>query len=832
MTGRTVRWLWLVPATLLAVLLGAATPTAAQTAPDPGDQGDIPIAESRGTNPPEATTTVKIFVDVNEVLDINERDNTFRVTLTLTAGWIDKRTIPTNCQSTDPPETPTVYDGERATEQLKSSIWSPGFFVVEALGPRETSAIAVTADCNGIVGYTERFTTTVFQRFGGLNDFPFDEHPLSFSVAPFAQAAPGSIVFVPPNVGGNAFNSDEWVSEEWDFSGTSYADLVIDEDSAVITTVIRIERKWKFYWLNVIGPLLLIVAISWTVFWMDLNLAERLGVSITILLTVVAFDFLTSDNLPRLSYTTRLDSFYNVSYLAVAMTVLLSIIAKTRSRREQLTEDATTAVNSAEAARSAATEQRSARGVDEYWRYFYPVAYTCAVTLALTGAFSPGPAQARPPTNKERAAGMETEVAEALDQSARIDDLPLGEGRDATIEEPGDLHSYELCAPADGGTLSVKMERTGGDGDMLDPFLAMYIKEDDIEENEVVAPPSSEPPNTTVDPVPSAPASTDAATAATPRFVTADDNTAGGQDSIVVFEAMPGACYIFVAGDAGDATGSYRITSTTGMFEQGVFELSDVRLDLGVPLDELRGTATELVVDVPVTGSIEQRGEFDAYRLCSAGGGEDVSVVLRRTGPEEELLDPFLLVYADDGTLVDVDDDSAGGLDSIVVVPVTENECHLVIAQDIDREVGSYELTATLGAVELELQSDIEFVTGFPPGELFDQAESLPTSGSRSAELDSPGAFDVSRLCVSAGDGVAGGPFQATARPTGTEDQLDDPAIIVFADDGTRVAVGSDGDGEFGSQVMFDELDPGCYLVVAGSPSGGTGSFEIVTETG
>ncbi len=54
-------------------------------------------------------------------------------------------------------------------------------------------------------------------------------------------------------------------------------------------------------------PLLLIVAISWAVFWMDyedMNLADRMSVSFTSVLTVVAFDFVSSDSLPKLSYAT------------------------------------------------------------------------------------------------------------------------------------------------------------------------------------------------------------------------------------------------------------------------------------------------------------------------------------------------------------------------------------------------------------------------------------------------------------------------------------------------------------------------------------------------
>jgi hypothetical protein len=171
----------------------------------------------------------------------------------------------------------------------------------------------------------------VSQRFTELNDFPFDTHTIWFTIEPFGFSEKNSVQFVefsPDDelitAARRAKSAGKLESEEWKFREQAPNVMGVPPS---ITTSLEIKRHTGFYWQNIILPLILIVSISCTVFWMRYQLHERLGVSITVLLTVVAFDFLTSDNLPRLAYTTRLDMFYNVSYVAVTLTIVFSVAA-------------------------------------------------------------------------------------------------------------------------------------------------------------------------------------------------------------------------------------------------------------------------------------------------------------------------------------------------------------------------------------------------------------------------------------------------------------------------------------------------------------------------
>ncbi len=90
---------------------------------------------------------------------------------------------------------------------------------------------------------------------------------------------------------------------------------------------INVERKSSFYIWKIILPLISLVMISWSVFWMlGDNLGDRMSVSITGILTVVAYQFITADILPRVPYFTFMDGFLTLSFVLMALTVLENIV--------------------------------------------------------------------------------------------------------------------------------------------------------------------------------------------------------------------------------------------------------------------------------------------------------------------------------------------------------------------------------------------------------------------------------------------------------------------------------------------------------------------------
>jgi gamma-aminobutyric acid receptor subunit beta len=117
------------------------------------------------------------------------------------------------------------------------------------------------------------------------------------------------------------------------------------------------------YILKVIFPLVLIVMMSWAVFWIDpVNASSEINIAITSMLTLIAYRFTVDTQLPRLPYMTRLDVFFLVSTLLVFFS-LIEVVATTILENTQ--------------------KKRRAQRIDFYCRLVFPAIFA----IALIGIF-------------------------------------------------------------------------------------------------------------------------------------------------------------------------------------------------------------------------------------------------------------------------------------------------------------------------------------------------------------------------------------------------------------------------------------------------------------
>ncbi len=136
----------------------------------------------------------------------------------------------------------------------------------------------------------------------------------------------------------------------------------------------EVDRKSLFMVRLVVVPLLVIVMLSWSVFWMDQSsLGDRISVSFIGILTVVAYQIVLSEILPRISYLTLMNGFLNMSFFVVCASVVVSLWVGWLDRRGQT-----------------ATGDR----IDRRCRWIFPVVYFGLLLLVVGLAFfvigSPG----------------------------------------------------------------------------------------------------------------------------------------------------------------------------------------------------------------------------------------------------------------------------------------------------------------------------------------------------------------------------------------------------------------------------------------------------------
>ena len=99
------------------------------------------------------------------------------------------------------------------------------------------------------------------------------------------------------------------------------------------------RRNVEYYLLKVILPLVLIVMMSWSVFWTDPgNSNTQFSIAVTSMLTLIAYRFAVDSQLPRLPYMTRLDVFFLISTLLVFFSlieVLVTTVLDNNARKKQ-----------------------------------------------------------------------------------------------------------------------------------------------------------------------------------------------------------------------------------------------------------------------------------------------------------------------------------------------------------------------------------------------------------------------------------------------------------------------------------------------------------------
>ena len=96
---------------------------------------------------------------------------------------------------------------------------------------------------------------------------------------------------------------------------------------------VEIERRVGYYLWKALLPLFLIVALSWTVFWIPEGIAGRIRLSATVILTIVAYQFAMASDLPKVAYVTFLSAITTVSFLIVALTVVVNLVVFQRQER-------------------------------------------------------------------------------------------------------------------------------------------------------------------------------------------------------------------------------------------------------------------------------------------------------------------------------------------------------------------------------------------------------------------------------------------------------------------------------------------------------------------
>ncbi|MFT5233648.1 MAG: hypothetical protein ACI9UK_002595 [Candidatus Krumholzibacteriia bacterium] len=220
-----------------------------------------------------------------------------------------------------------VYTG-KAAEELRSEIWSAQIFPANTVGQLNMGGMKIVVAADGHVQMTVRVDGSLRARLD-YREFPFDSQRLPIEIESFPwNRDEVTLRALPEHTGFNRQHSlAEWEIAEIAISDYESTRMRDEVPFSTLSFDVVIERNSGFYLLKIFLTIVIIVALTWVVFWMSgEGLGRRAGVSSSGILTVIAYQFVTSASLPKVSYLTVADKVMILSIMTIAATMLESIV--------------------------------------------------------------------------------------------------------------------------------------------------------------------------------------------------------------------------------------------------------------------------------------------------------------------------------------------------------------------------------------------------------------------------------------------------------------------------------------------------------------------------
>ena len=188
--------------------------------------------------------------------------------------------------------------------------------------------LSYSPDGNVTITKKVNYKTATFKNNFKFQSFPFDSQELIYEL--FIVSNGFNRIPIPESGAYNFLHPIKKVDlNEWEHSGADYqVSRVFDTgyDHYLIAFKHIIERNYSYYISKIILPILIILFMSWSVFWINpKELESRLTVSIVCLLSLIAYTFVIDKDIPKLAYLTIMDYMVLVSYFFSVIPTLQTI---------------------------------------------------------------------------------------------------------------------------------------------------------------------------------------------------------------------------------------------------------------------------------------------------------------------------------------------------------------------------------------------------------------------------------------------------------------------------------------------------------------------------
>ena len=307
--------------------------------------GDRPSIEGEPTEIAVAT----FLIDVSRV---NGADQSFTADLFVLLRWHD-------------PRLEGVF--ETTARVPLEEVWNPRLQILTRRNIENTFPEQAEIAPDGTVITRQRYFGTFSAPFD-LHDFPLDNQRFVIRmVVPGYGTDEVRLVAASAELAGDmrseSFSISDWDLGEIDARPEPYRLATGGREISAYVLAFDGHRHLGFWAGKALISVAIIVAMSWIVFWIDPKyVAPRLSVTITSMLTLIAYRFVLEGTLPRLSYLTRMDYFLIGATLLVLITVIQVAVTTRAEDRDH---------------------GRKAQRINQHSRWLFPTAFFSLMAVAF-----------------------------------------------------------------------------------------------------------------------------------------------------------------------------------------------------------------------------------------------------------------------------------------------------------------------------------------------------------------------------------------------------------------------------------------------------------------
>jgi hypothetical protein len=250
---------------------------------------------------------VQLSFFLTNLIDVDEVKERFEISGYLFLTWKDPR---------------LMFNADGAARQKTynaNEIWVPHLLMINATEGREKTSVNIKGGADGTLHYVERFhadlTTSYF-----LEAFPFDRESLEIFLQPVLDERDTMAIAYDKQLSG--IGTEPFVElAQWKILGlkATLQRRELGKTGKYISEIeidLIVQRRYRYYIWKVFLPLLFMVAIAYSAFWIKISdYYTQISITLTAILTEIAFLFAISGTLPKVPYLTFIDAFFLVSFV-------------------------------------------------------------------------------------------------------------------------------------------------------------------------------------------------------------------------------------------------------------------------------------------------------------------------------------------------------------------------------------------------------------------------------------------------------------------------------------------------------------------------------------